>query len=74
MIVRAIKRGEFRGFGTPPGLLSQPALAEYEKIEQQALAEYEKIEQQALAEYEKIEQQAYWDLFANPDNRAEAWR
>jgi vacuolar-type H+-ATPase subunit E/Vma4 len=69
VIVKAIKGGEFRGFGTPEGLLSQQASAEYKKIKQQAWTEYErirqpawteykKIEQQALAEYKKIEQQA----------------
>ncbi|MFA5429874.1 MAG: hypothetical protein WC329_01790, partial [Candidatus Omnitrophota bacterium] len=58
IIVKAIKRGEFQGFGQPEGLLTQPAYAEYEKITQQADAEYEKITQQAYAEYEKITQQA----------------
>ena len=52
VIIKALKRGEFKGFGTPEGLLSPSA----------------------LAEYEKIEQQAFWDLFAIPKNRAEAWR
>ena len=59
LIVKAIKRGEFRGFGTPEGLLSLPAWVEHEKIKQQAWAEYEKIKQPALAEYEKIEQAAW---------------
>ena len=74
VIVRAIKRGDFAGMGTPKGLLCQPAWAEYEKIRQQAYAEYEKIRQQALAEYEKIRQPAFWDLFAINENRAEAWK
>ena len=59
VIVKAIKRGEFRGFGTPEGLLTEPASAEYQKIQQQAWAEYQKIQQQAWAEYQKIEQQAW---------------
>ena len=40
-------------------LLTQPALADYEKIRQPAWNEYEKIRQPAFAEYEKIEQQAW---------------
>lgn len=58
VIVKAIKRGNFRGFGTPKGLLSQPAAAEYEKATQQAWAEYKKATQQAWAEYEKATQLA----------------
>ena len=57
-IAEAIKQGKFRGIAVVAQLLSQPALAEYEKIKQPALAEYRKIEQPALAEYEKIKQQA----------------
>jgi F0F1-type ATP synthase membrane subunit b/b' len=59
IIAKAIKRGEFLGFGQPKGLLTQPAYAEYEKITQQAYAEYQKITQPAYAEYQKIRQPAY---------------
>ena len=59
VLVAAIKRGDFRGVATPNGLLSQQALAEYEKIVQQAWAEHEKIRQPAWAEYKKIEQLAW---------------
>jgi hypothetical protein len=38
--------------------VSEPALAEYEKVKQQALAEYQKVTQQALAEYQKVKQPA----------------
>ena len=73
-IVTAIKAGKMRGLGCPIGLLSKPALAEYQKIEQPALAEYQKIEQPALAEYKKIERAAFWDLFELPENRNPLWR
>lgn len=73
-IVTAIKRGEFRGMATPKQLLTEQALAEYEKILQPAWDEYAKIRQPARAEYEKILQQAFWDLFEIPENRTELWR
>ena len=64
-IVEAIKSGLMRGvpfnIKGVRQLLSQPALADYEKIEQAALADYEKIRQAALADYEKIEQAAWAD-------------
>jgi len=83
-IVKAIKAGEFRGLAVAEKLLSQPALAEYEKvrqsawaeykkIRQSAWAEYEKVRQSAWAEYEKVEQSAFWDLFANSENRNPKW-
>ncbi len=62
-IVIAIKEGRFRGMATPGELLTQPALAEYEKVEQPA-----------WAEYEKVRQTAFWDLFAIPENRNPEWR
>ena len=43
-------------------------------LTQQAWAEYRKIREQAEAEYEKIREQAFWDLFANPEERAKIWR
>ena len=74
IIVKAIKDGEFKGLGTPPRLLSGPAEAEYEKVRQAAVAECEKVQQPAWAEYEEVQQAAFWNLFANPENRAEGWR
>ena len=59
IIVKAIKDGEFKGFGTPPRLLSGPAGAEYEKSRQAAWAEYRKVQQAASAEYEKVQQPAW---------------
>ena len=58
-IVSALKKGVFCGIGISEQLLTKPAWAEYEKIEQPALAEYGKIKQPAWAEYEKIEQPAW---------------
>ena len=57
-IVRALKRGEFRGLGTPKGLLSAATWAEYQQIRQTALAEYEQTRQPAYAEYERVRQPA----------------
>lgn len=87
-IADAIKGGKFRGITVVKELLTQPALAEYNKITQPACAEYNKIQQpalaeykkirkirqSALAEYEKIQQAAFWDLFAIPENRNPNWR
>ena len=58
-IVSAIKKGKFINFGICLNILTQPARAEYEKINQPARAEYEKIKQPAWAEYEKITQSAW---------------
>ena len=58
-IAEAIKDGRMRGLGIAEELLSEPAYAEYRKIEQAACAEYRKIQQSAYAEYRKIEQAAY---------------
>jgi len=57
-IVAALKDGKFWGMGTPGGLLTKPALAEYEKVTQAAYAEYEKVTQAAEAEYQKVRQPA----------------
>ncbi len=84
-IVKALKKGAFRGLGMANDLLTtqawaeyrviqQPVWAKYKAIEQQAWAEYEAIQQPALAKYQKIRQQAFWDLFAILENRAEVWR
>ena len=59
IIVKAIKDGEFKGLGTPPRLLSGPAGAEYEKVQQAAVAQYEKVRQAAVAECEKVQQPAW---------------
>jgi hypothetical protein len=59
-IVKAIKAGLMAGFkdGTPQELLTNPALAEYEKIRIPARAEYLKIKKTAWAEYLKIKKTA----------------
>ena len=51
-----------------------PAWAEYEKVRDEAWAEYEKVRASALAEYEKVRAAAFWKIFADPKNRAKAWR
>ncbi len=56
-IAQDIKDGKFRDV-VEECLLTKPAWAEYEKVEQPARAEYEKVEQAARAEYEKVEQAA----------------
>ena len=60
-IIFAIKNGNFRGMGTPVGLLSQSARADYKKIWQSALADCDKIWQSARADYDKIWQSALAD-------------
>ena len=73
-IVKAIKGGEMRGLGTAPQLLTEPARAAYEKVERQAWAEYQKASQPDWGEYQKARQQAFWDLFAQSENRNPEWR
>lgn len=70
-IVAAVKQGKMRGIGIERGLLTQPALAEYEKVEQQALDEYEKVRQQAFSEYKKVTQPA-WDEYEKVGQPARA--
>ena len=74
VIVKAIKRGEFRGFGTPEGLLTAQAWKQYEDITAPAWKQYKDITAPAWKQYKDITAPAFWDLFANPQNRAEAWR
>ena len=118
VIVKAIKRGEFRGFGNPVGLLKaqadktyqeakapadkawQEAKAQADKTYQEAKAQADKAYQEAMAPADKAWQEAtaqackawqeamapadkawqeakeniFWDLFAIPENRVEAWR
>jgi len=58
VIVKALKRGDFCGIGIPENYLTQPALAEYQKVTGQALAKYQKVTGQALAKYQKVTGQA----------------
>jgi len=84
-IAEAMKAGKFRGMAVVPGALAgaaldeyekirQPAWDEYAKVRQAAWAEYNKVIQAAGAEYAKIRQAAFWDIWAEPENRIEAWR
>ena len=50
-IVEAIKSGEMRGLGTPEGLLTPKAWAQYLVVKQTAWAQYEAVEQTAWAQY-----------------------
>jgi vacuolar-type H+-ATPase subunit H len=54
IIVKAIKRGEFRGFGNPTGLLTAPAY----KVWQEATAPAYKVWQEAKATADKVWQEA----------------
>ena len=73
VIARAIKSGEMRGLGIPPGLHTPAAQAEYDRVCAPALAEYG-VYVVTQAEYKHFKQAAFWDLFAKPENRIEAWR
>ncbi len=85
IIARAIKRGEFRGFGEPKGLLSAqaekvyqetkaPAWKVYQETTAPAWKVYQETTAQALKVYQETKAQVFWDLFADPKNSAEAWR
>ena len=50
------------------------AWTEYEKARDAAWTKYEKARDAARAECEKTIMSAFWDLFRDPENRAEAWR
>ena len=50
------------------------AWAEYKKVRAPALAEYNKVRDPVLAEYNKVCDAAFWNLFADEENRSEAWR
>ena len=84
-VVRAIKAGEMRGMGTPTGLFTAPAhaeyqrgraaaYAEYQRVRAAADAEYQRVRAAAEAEYQRVRAAVFGDLFAVPENRAEAWR
>ena len=62
VIAEAIKRGEFRGFGFPEGLLTPKASEDYQA---KSNALYE--------DYQAKSKAAFWDSFAVKENRAEAW-
>ena len=57
-IVKAIKAGKMSKIGICLGILTQPARAKYEEVEQQARAKYEEVRQPAWAKYEEVRQQA----------------
>ena len=67
-IALAIIRGDFncKYFDTPIDILTQLALAEYEKIEQSAWAEYKKIKQPAFYKLirDKNNLKGQWKLYA----------
>ena len=63
VLVKAIKRGDFKGFGEPKGLLRDTAWKAYEEATAPAWKAYE----EATAP-------VFWDLFAILENRAKAWR
>lgn len=48
--------------------------AECDRGEAAAWSEYDRIRSAARNEYRRVEASAFWDLFANPNNRPEAWR
>ena len=63
LIQEAIKAGKFRGIGVSEGLLTAPAGKAYQEAKATAWKAY----QEAKAN-------TFWDLFSDPNNRAEAWR
>ena len=66
-IVTDIKRGAFRGVFTPPrGILRAPLYADYEAKRATLNADYR-------AKRDVLDAET-WALFADPDNRVEAWR
>jgi hypothetical protein len=87
-IVKAIKAGEFVSFEFPRGLLSASLYADYKAKRAPLDADYEAKRASLYADYEAKRASLYadyeakrapldadmWDLFAKPENRAEAWK
>ena len=84
ILVKAIKQGDFRGFGNPMALLNASAHAEYRKQRDPLDAEYRKQRDPLDAEYQKQRDSLYaeyrkqvdplfWNLFAVPENRNPNW-
>ena len=85
VIVRAIQRGDFRGVAQPEGLLNQiakkqyravadPAWKQYRAVADTAKKQYRAVADTAKKQYRAVVDTAFWDLFANSKNRAEAWK
>ncbi len=62
-IAEAIKRGDLRGIGIAPALLTK-----------QARATYDAAIKPAGVTYAAAIMNIFWDLFADPKNRIKAWR
>lgn len=89
-IVSDIKSGKMRGLGFVSDMLSETGLSKYINIWRPAWDEYIKLKELkkeqftwekhsrdiriALANYEEIRPNAFWDLFADINNRISAWR
>jgi hypothetical protein len=85
VIVKALKRGEFKGFNVPAGLLLQTKRdaidKEYQPKQDAIYKEYQTKRDAIDKEYQpkqdaidKEYQDSLWDLFAIPENRVEVWR
>ena len=61
-IVTAIKRGQLSKIGICEQILTQPALEQYEAVEQTALEQYKAVKQTALEQYKAVEQPA-WEQY-----------
>ncbi len=87
-IVKALKNGAMRGAPMPRGLLIDAIYAkcqpELDAIKAKWQAELDAIDAKRQAKYDAIKAKwqpelnaiyaKFWDLFAIPENRAEAWR
>ncbi len=77
IIVRAIKRGDMRGMGTPQGLLSDAVdakwKAEWDAVDAKWRPERDAVDAKGKAEW-KAADAKFWDLFTNPENRNPEWR
>ena len=77
VIVKAIKRGEFRGFPMPSGLLTK-ALDDKYWADRKALSDKYEADRKALDDKYWADRKAlsdkYWDLFADLENRNPVWR
>lgn len=87
IIVRAIKRGEMRGLGTPTGLLVDVVeikwrgeretvcakwRAEWEAVDAKWTAEWDAVHAKWKAEWKAVDAR-FWDLFADTANRNPLW-
>jgi hypothetical protein len=74
VIIKAIKRGDFRGLANPEGLLTASAYKAYSKAIASAYKAHNEVTASAYKAYSKAIASAFWGSFAKLKNRNLLWR